>query len=59
LRTNVLQFYASATSASIPPKEKKRWEKTEKELDQLKNVNGTAENWVPPADQGIDLLSGD
>ena len=59
LRTNILQFYASATSASIPPKGKKRWEKTEKELDQLKNVNATAENWVPPADQGIDLLSGD
>ena len=46
LRTNILRFYASASSASIPPKEKKRWEKTEKELDQLKNVNVTAENWV-------------
>ena len=59
LRTNILRFYASASSASIPPKEKKRWEKTEKELDQLKNVNVTAENWVPPADQGTDLSSGD
>ena len=59
LRTNILRFYASASSASIPPKEKKRWEKTEKELDQLKNVNVTAENWVPPADQGTDLPSGD
>ena len=59
LRTNILRFYASASSASIPPKEKKRWEKTEKELDQLKNVNVTAGNWVTPADQCIDLPSGD
>jgi Zinc dependent phospholipase C len=59
LRTNILRFYASASSASIPPKEKKRWEKTEKELEQLKNVNVTAENWVTPADQCIDFPSGD
>jgi hypothetical protein len=59
LRANILRFYASASSASIPPKEKKRWEKTEKELDQLKNVNVTAGNWVSPADEDTDLPSGD
>ena len=35
----------------------KRWEKTEKELDQLKNA--TAENQMLPIDQSADLPSGD
>lgn len=38
LRANILRFYAAAGSASIPPKETKRWEKTKKELDRLKTA---------------------
>jgi hypothetical protein len=57
LRANILRFYASASSASIPPKEKKRWEKTQKELDQLKSV--TAENEPQSAGQNTYYLSAD
>jgi hypothetical protein len=55
LRTNILRFYAGASSSSVSPKEKKRWEKTEKELDQLKM---TAGNDIPPADQSTEDPSG-
>jgi hypothetical protein len=51
LRTDILRFYAGATSDSVPPKDKKGWEKTQKELDQLKNESAGSD--VPPATSGI------
>lgn len=57
LRTDVLRFYARAGSDPAPQKEKKRWEKTQKELDQLKNA--TAEIETLPDDQQIGQVSGE
>ena len=56
LRTNILRFYAAASSASIPPK-KKHWEKTEKQLDQLKTA--TLADALLPADHSTNSETGD
>ena len=49
LGSDIVRFYASAASDPAPKKEKKRWEKTQKELDQLKSA--TAEIEILPDDQ--------
>ena len=40
LGTDIIRFYASAASDPVPQKEKKRWEKTQKELDQIEKRDG-------------------
>jgi len=49
LSADIPRFYVSSSSDPYPKKDRKRWEKTQKELDQLKSA--TAENEVLPGGQ--------
>lgn len=53
IRDDILRFYATPSAGSdlAARKEKKRWEKTQKELDQLKTA--TAQNGIIPNNQGL------
>lgn len=53
LQADIVRFYASAGSDPPLQKDKKRWEKTQKELDQLKNAK--AANEMGPAEQSAAL----
>jgi len=57
LQADIVRFYASASSDPPLEKDKKRWEKTQKELNQLKNA--VAENAPPLSDQSAERISGE
>ena len=56
LQADIVRFYASAGSDPLSQKDKKRWERTRRELDRLKNAK--AANDAPPGDASAALLSG-
>ena len=57
LQADIVRFYASAGGDPPLQKDKKHWERTQKELDQLKNAK--AANETDPADQDAGALTGE
>ena len=55
LRADIVRFYANASTDPPLQKDKKRWEKTQRELDQLKNAN--VQNAMVPGDQLADSFN--
>ena len=56
LQTDIVRFYASAGTDPSSQKDKKRWERTQRELDRLKNAK--AANDAAPDDASAAQLSG-
>lgn len=57
LQADIVRFHASGSSDPAPKKDMKRWERTQKEVDQLKLA--TVENEVVPDDQIADDSAGE
>jgi zinc dependent phospholipase C len=57
LQADIVRFYSNPGGDPLPEKDKKRWERTQRELDQLKNAK--AANDAAPDDPGAAQLSGE